>query len=93
MASRLLNDRLAACCQISKIESFYCWEEKLESSEEWQLSIKTKAILFKKIACIIKAGHSYKSPQIISLPIIEGDSDYLNWIVQSIIPTTDSIKS
>ena len=35
---------------------------------------------FKKIEAWIKENHSYEVPQIVAIPIIDGSSEYLDWI-------------
>ena len=47
LASVILNHHLGACVQIiGPIESHYIWEGKAEQSTEFQLSIKTKEVLY-----------------------------------------------
>jgi periplasmic divalent cation tolerance protein len=47
------------------------------------LVIKTKKELFSKLAKKVKSLHSYTVPEIIALPIIAGNKDYLKWINDS----------
>ena len=62
IAKVLIENRLAACVQMSKIESFYMWENKFCDDEEILLNIKTKKENFKKIQSKIKELHSYDVP-------------------------------
>jgi len=80
LAGRIVENRLAACVQLSKIESLYTWEGKLCNDPEIRLMIKTKQTLYKELADFIVANHSYEVPQIISLGIENGTADYLGWI-------------
>jgi periplasmic divalent cation tolerance protein len=42
--------------------------------------IKSKASLLPEIIELVKGAHSYEAPEIIALPIIGGNEDYLKWI-------------
>ncbi|GAF69650.1 unnamed protein product [marine sediment metagenome] len=81
IARGVVKERLAACTNIiAKIESVYWWQGKIENSPESMLIMKTKVSLKKKLIKKIKKLHSYSVPEIIFLPIIEGNPDYLKWI-------------
>lgn len=81
IASVVVKERLVACANIvKKIESIYWWQGKIEKSQEMLLIMKTKISLAKKLIKKIKALHSYTVPEIIFLPIIDGNPDYLKWI-------------
>jgi periplasmic divalent cation tolerance protein len=85
IASVLLNKRKAACVNIvSKISSFFWWQEKLVSAQESLLIIKTKTSILNEIVNLVKEHHSYNIPEIIALPIIGGNQDYLEWIGKSV---------
>jgi len=81
IAELLLSRRKAACVNIvPKVESSFWWQGKLDSAQESLLVIKTKASLLSEIVDLVKASHSYEVPEIIALPIIGGNVDYLKWI-------------
>jgi periplasmic divalent cation tolerance protein len=81
IADLLLNDRKAACVNIVlRVDSSYWWKGKLESATESMLIIKTKASLLSEIVELVKAAHSYQVPEIIAMPIIGGNEDYLEWM-------------
>jgi periplasmic divalent cation tolerance protein len=83
IARALVEERLAACVQISAIESWYRWQGKVEQAPEQRLHIKTSADLASQVEARIKALHSYDLPEIVTLPI-GGSADYLAWIAQSV---------
>jgi periplasmic divalent cation tolerance protein len=77
----LLGRRKAACVNIvPKVASSFWWQGKLDSTRESLLIIKTKASLMPEIIDMVKKAHSYEVPEIIALPIIGGNEDYLKWI-------------
>ncbi len=81
IAERLVEKKLAACVQIiGPIKSVYRWKKKVEKAEEWLCFIKTRASLFSELERVIKQIHPYEVPEIIALPIVNGSSDYLDWL-------------
>ncbi len=81
IANELVSSKLAACVQIDgPIKSIYSWKDKLTSSQELRLSIKTTQANIEKLVASIKTLHNYELPQIIALPITGGNDDYLKWV-------------
>ena len=81
IAELLLNKRKAACVNIvPEVDSLFWWEGKLDSARECLLIVKTKASLLAKVVETVKEVHSYEVPEIIALPIIGGNEDYLKWL-------------
>ena len=81
IANDIVQKRLAACVNIIEgLTSIYEWEGKICSENEFLMIIKSKKILFDEIKREILSMHSYKVPEIISLPVADGLDSYLNWI-------------
>ena len=80
IAEALVAERLAACVQLSPIESWYRWEGKVERAEEVRLQIKTVAALVDQVESRLRALHSYDVPELVVVPIASGSADYLAWI-------------
>ncbi len=81
IAELLVNRRKAACVNIvPRVDSLFWWQGKLESAQESLLIVKSKASLLPEIIEMVKRAHSYEVPEIIALPIISGNEDYLKWI-------------
>jgi periplasmic divalent cation tolerance protein len=82
-----VETRLAACVNISQpIESVYRWEGQIVEEKEFLLIIKSTRELFPEIRTEISKVHSYHTPEIICLPVIDGSRDYLQWISDSVKP-------
>lgn len=81
IAEALVAQRKAACVNIvPRVNSIFRWEGKLEDDQESLLVIKSRADLFQGIVDLVKGIHSYDVPEIIALPIIDGNREYLSWI-------------
>ena len=81
VAHALVEERLAACANlVSPIRSIYRWGGKVWDEKEWLLIIKTQRSRFEKLEKRVRSLHSYTTPEIIALPIVEGSSPYLRWI-------------
>lgn len=81
IADTLVESKFAACANIiSGIKSVYSWKNEICRDDELLLVIKSKQTLFEQIKNTILSLHPYEVPEIISLPITNGHSDYLDWI-------------
>ena len=81
----LLEQRKAACINIiPEVDSRFWWENEIDSAQESLLVIKTKSSLLPEIIDLVKGAHSNVVPEIIALPIVGGNQDYLEWIEKSI---------
>ena len=83
LANLIVESELAACVQIlPPITSIYHWEGKLEKASETLLLIKTTRAAYPALEKFIREHHSYKTPEIISLPIEFVLTDYLDWLTE-----------
>ena len=81
VARALVEERLAAGANlVSPIRSIYRWDGKVWDEKEWLLIFKTQRSRFEKLEKRVGSLHSYTTPEIIGLPIVEGSSPYLRWI-------------
>ncbi|MBM4146817.1 MAG: divalent-cation tolerance protein CutA [Nitrospira sp.] len=79
----VVEARLAGCVNIIKnIRSIYSWEGKIEDEAEVLMIAKTQKHLFDPLMKKVKALHSYKVPEIIAMPVVDGSEDYLDWLKQ-----------
>lgn len=85
IAKRLIEDRLAACCQISSpITSIYRWDGQIESSTEFELKIKTVESRLDDVIELIGRLHRYDVPQIVAAKIDRLSDAYQAWIIANI---------
>ena len=86
IARVLLKRRLVACANIvSGVESHYWWEGKMDHARECLLVMKTHRNRFRAVELAVKQLHTYQVPEIIALPLIAGQADYLRWIDASLL--------
>jgi periplasmic divalent cation tolerance protein len=81
IANQLLNEKLIACANIvGPVSSHFHWKGKVESAEEFLALMKTRANLFDAVAERVRAMHSYEVPEVLALPVVDGSSEYLDWM-------------
>lgn len=84
IAKALVEERLAACVNVSQVRSYFYWEGKSCDEPEELMIIKTVMKHVERLKSRIKELHSYELPEIIVVPIAAGDERYLQWIDQSV---------
>jgi len=84
VAKKIIGSRLAACIQLSEVESYYRWNNKTENAHEYKVEIKTLDKNYKKIEELITKNHKYQIPEIISHKINKGSKKYLSWMKSNI---------
>jgi periplasmic divalent cation tolerance protein len=84
MAHALVDAKLAACAQISRIDSVYAWRGKIESGKEYRLLVKTVEARYSSVERAIREMHSYELPAIHSFAFEHVSPAYADWIEASI---------
>ncbi len=80
----LLDERLAACVNTTPVRSAYWWRGRVEEAGETLLIVKTAARLVDALTARVRALHSSTVPEVIAIPIVGGNPDYLRWIDESV---------
>jgi periplasmic divalent cation tolerance protein len=84
IARALVQERLAGCVNlVPGVVSTFRWEGEVKQEDELLMIIKTAAGRFEAVRAAITMTHPYDTPEVIALPIIEGDARYLTWLVES----------
>jgi len=92
IAKALVEERLAACVNITApVQSLYRWKGKVNEDREFLLLIKSSRELFGEVQAAVRKLHTYTTPEIICLPIVDGSPDYLQWISDSVKPESEVI--
>jgi periplasmic divalent cation tolerance protein len=85
IARELVNRRLAACVSIvTHLCSIFRWKGEVSEEEEKLLIIKSERRLFPRVRETIRELHSYDLPEILAVPIQDGDPEYLGWLGESL---------
>lgn len=85
LAEMLVGSRLAACVQLMpEMESVYHWQGAVHRDPEILLIVKTTRARFAELEQQVRALHSYQTPEIIALPIVESSALYLSWLVENV---------
>ncbi|QLH10173.1 divalent cation tolerance protein CutA [Nitrosarchaeum sp. AC2] len=83
IANQLIENKIIACVNITKISSIYSWNNKIENTTEYLAIFKTtqknKKILKEKI----KETHPYQVPEIAEIAISSINLSYLKWLAKS----------
>jgi len=83
----LVEEKFVACANtVGAISSTYWWDGQIENADEQLIVCKTLASHLDAVVAWVKSMHSYEVPEIIALPIIGGNPDYLKWIEESVRP-------
>ena len=81
LARLALQERLIACANlIPKLESHYWWQDKVTTSTEVLLLMKTRRPLLAKLERLIVAAHPYDTPEFVVLALSGGNARYLAWL-------------
>lgn len=83
MARSLVERRLAACAQITPIESFYRWKGVVENEPEWRIVFKTVRSRCAELEQAIRELHTYELPAIHTITLDAVYSPYADWIAES----------
>lgn len=88
LARQLLQERLAACVNlIGSVHSLYWWEGEIQSDAETLLIVKTRRTGFEeRFIPFVKAHHPYQVPEILAVPILTGNNQYLQWVMHETRP-------
>jgi periplasmic divalent cation tolerance protein len=80
MARALVERRLAACAQISEIESVYTWQGAIQNEKEYRLLFKTTEECYPAVEAAIKELNSYELPAIHAFALEHVYAPYAAWI-------------
>ena len=85
LAEIIIEHSLGACVQIiGPVTSVYKWQDRVQKEEEFLVSIKTTSQAFSSLSELIRQHHTYELPEIIATPIVDGSSEYLEWVTNQL---------
>ena len=85
ISQSIINSKLSPCVQIiDGIKSYYIWKNKIVSSKEYTIKIKTVENHINKISSIINEKSNYDVPEVISYDFRIENKEYENWFNENI---------
>lgn len=83
LGRKLVNNRLVACANVlGPITSVFFWQGEAREEGEVAMVAKTQDDLVEHIVSWVKEWHSYDCPCVITLPINDGNPEFLEWIAE-----------
>ena len=83
IANELVKNKTIACVNISKIDSVYYWNGKIQNSPEYIAIFKTVTKNKIKLKNIIEETHPYDVSEIAEIDVTSINKSYLNWLIES----------
>lgn len=85
IAETLVAEKIAACVNVVPgVTSVYVWEGKLCRDDEHLLVIKSTEAAAGRLAGRVRELHSYRVPEVVTIPVATGNADYLKWVEESV---------
>jgi periplasmic divalent cation tolerance protein len=85
LARMAVEEQLAACATIiPAVHSVYRWQGAVEEAEEHLLVMKTTQEAFSALSAALRQAHSYETPEIVALPVVDGSAAYLEWLGENV---------
>ena len=83
IAKLLIQNKLAACVSIKQIFSIYKWDDDIEESNEFEITIKTKLEFKDYLIEFLNKNSTYDVPQIIYKKYY-AEMKYCDWLDKAI---------
>ena len=83
MAKLLLQNKLAACVSIKQIFSIYEWDDDIEETKEFEITIKSKIEFKDNLIDFLQKVSTYDVPQIIYKKY-NSEMKYYDWLNKTI---------
>ena len=83
MAKLLIQNKLAACVSIQQIFSIYAWDDDVEETKEFEITIKSKPEFRDNLIDFLYGISTYDVPQIIYKKY-HAEKKYYDWLNKTI---------
>ena len=83
MAKLLIQNKLAACISIKQIFSIYKWNDDIEETKEFEITIKSKPEFKDNLIDLLRKISTYDVPQIIYKKYY-AEIKYYDWLNETI---------
>ena len=79
----IVDAKLCACVNYTKVRSLYLWDNKLNDEEEFIALFKTTKKKARELRRRIEKQHPYDIPEILEISIDRASKPYLDWLIGS----------
>ncbi len=76
----VVEEKLAACCNIYPIQSIYIWQSKLVDEQEYAALMKTMPSKLEPLLSKINSTHPYEVPAV-TWAQVDATASYLDWMI------------
>ena len=83
MAKLLIKEKLAACVSIKQIFSIYEWDDDIQETKEFEITIKSKLEFKDGLIDFVNKNSTYNVPQIIYKKYY-AEMKYYDWLNKTI---------
>ena len=83
MAKLLIKEKLAACVSIKQIFSVYEWDDDIQETKEFEITIKSKPEFKDHLIDFVNKNSTYDVPQIIYKKY-QAEMKYYDWLNKTI---------
>ena len=83
LAKLLIQNKLAACVSLKQIFSIYEWNDDIEETKEFEITIKSKTEFKDRLVDFLNKFSTYDVPQII-YKNYESEIKYFDWLNKTI---------
>jgi periplasmic divalent cation tolerance protein len=80
LGRKLVEQRLAACAQVTAIESIYRWQGAVHQEPEFRLLLKTRADGYAALEAALREQHPYELPAIHAVAADQAHVPYAEWV-------------
>lgn len=84
LARAMVELRLAACVQLSAIDSIYRWQGAVQHDDEVRLLFKTTGDRVDALMAALRERHPYELPALHAWPTAAADPTYAAWVHESV---------
>lgn len=83
VATALVERKLAACVQITPIQSFYQWQGETHNDTEYRVMAKTVSSRYADVEAAIHDLHTYDLPAIFAIQVTDAFAPYADWVAEN----------
>jgi len=80
IARTVVERGLAACAQISAIDSWYAWQGAVQNEPEFRILFKVAASAYEALEAAILELHPYELPAVHAVAVERAHPPYADWV-------------